>query len=99
GVGITPILAMLYGIKHASPTRPIWWIYSAQNYENHPFVDEVKALAADLTAFHSFILHSRPGGTEREGFDFDSRGRLTLDALQRLSLPVDADCYLCGPAG
>ena len=99
GVGITPMLAMLYGIKHASPTRPTWWIYSAQNDENHPFLDEVKALAVSLTAFHSFILHSRPGSTEHEGLDFDSRGRLTLDVLQRLSLPVDADCYLCGPGG
>jgi ferredoxin-NADP reductase/MOSC domain-containing protein YiiM len=98
GVGITPILAMLYSIKHTSPNRPAWWIYSAQNDENHPFVDEVKKLAAGLTAFHSFILHSRPGGAEREGRDFDDSGRLTFDVLQRLRLPTYADCYLCGPA-
>ena len=97
GVGITPILAMLYTIRHASPNRPAWWIYSAQNDENHPFVDEIKKLAVGLTAFHSFILHSRPGAAEREGRNFDSPGRLTLEVLQRLNLPADAECYLCGP--
>jgi ferredoxin-NADP reductase/MOSC domain-containing protein YiiM len=97
GVGITPMLAMLFSIKQASPNRPTWWIYSAHNDENHPFVDEVRTLAADLKSFHSLILHSRPGNTEQQGRDFDTQGRLTLDVLQRLNLPVDAECYLCGP--
>ena len=99
GVGITPMLAMLNGIKQASPNRPVWWIYSAQNNENHPFIEEVRTQAAALKAFHSFILHSRPGDAEQEGRDFDSPGRLTFDVLQRLNLPADAHCYLCGPAG
>jgi ferredoxin len=35
----------------------------------------------------------------RAGRDYDSAGRLSLDALRTLEVPPDADAYLCGPAG
>jgi ferredoxin-NADP reductase len=30
--------------------------------------------------------------------DFDARGHLDMQALQKLNLPRDGDFYICGPA-
>ncbi|PRC54975.1 sulfurase, partial [Mycobacterium sp. ITM-2017-0098] len=45
----------------------------------------------------SRIFYSRPAPADREGVDFTDRGRLSIEAVRALGLPLDADAYLCGP--
>ena len=97
GIGATPVLAMLRALAASQSAREIWWLYGARNAAEHPFAREVRDLAAKLPRVRSFVTYSRPGPTDRLGDDYDAPGRLSLEVLQRLGVPRQADFYLCGP--
>jgi ferredoxin-NADP reductase/MOSC domain-containing protein YiiM len=97
GVGVTPMLGMLYAAVAGAPMRPIWWLHAARDKAHHSFAEEIRALKAQHR-FEARILFSRPGPGDREGHDYDLVGRLNPMALGRLCLPQEADFYLCGPS-
>jgi ferredoxin-NADP reductase len=80
----------------ASP-RDVWWIYGARDRDDHSFAAEARALLAAIPASHSHIRYSSPGPGDRLAVDFDAPGRLSVDVLRDLGVPLDADFYLCGP--
>src|SRR5262249_7842572 len=89
GIGITPLLAMLYAV---SPSRPVRFLYTTRDEAHFPFRAEVQATTAALSDFHGQTFYTSPstGGPPR---------RLTAETLHQQSLPVDGDYYLCGPPG
>lgn len=97
GIGVTPVLTMLYALAAAKSAREIWWLYGTRNGREHPFVQEVRQLLAGLPRCHSSISYSAPDPQDHEGRDFDRRGRLGIDVLDALGVPGEADFYLCGP--
>jgi ferredoxin-NADP reductase/MOSC domain-containing protein YiiM/ferredoxin len=99
GVGATPVLAMLHSLAAEISPREVWWLFGARNGEDHPFAEESRNLVKALPRGKSFIAYSRPGSRDRLGVDFDASGRITVEVLERLGVPCDADFYLCGPAG
>ncbi|HEY4289594.1 MAG TPA: MOSC and FAD-binding oxidoreductase domain-containing protein [Puia sp.] len=99
GVGITPLLAMLYALKNESTTRKVWWIYATQNLGHYSFFKEIAQIASELKTLRVVNIYSRPGADEMQGVDFEIRGHLNLDVLKQLGVPVEADFYLCGPGG
>src|SRR6266481_483283 len=98
GVGATPVLAMLHSLAAEISPREVWWLFGARNGEDHPFAEESRHLVKALPRGKSFIAYSRTGPRDRPGVDFDASGRITVEALEKLGLPRDADFYLCGPA-
>ncbi|HMI61995.1 MAG TPA: MOSC and FAD-binding oxidoreductase domain-containing protein [Puia sp.] len=99
GVGITPLLAMLYALKNESTARKVWWIYATQNLEHHCFLKEIMQIASELKTLRVVNIYSRPDAAAVLGVDYDIRGHLSLDVLKQLGVPVEADFYLCGPGG
>jgi ferredoxin-NADP reductase/MOSC domain-containing protein YiiM len=99
GVGITPLLAMLYTIANSSPMREVWWVYSSQNETNYPFLKEVEVMGSQLSHFHGVKVYSRPVEGEQMGIQYDIQGHLDLTVLNNLNFPTGAYYYLCGPAG
>jgi ferredoxin-NADP reductase/MOSC domain-containing protein YiiM/ferredoxin len=97
GVGATPVLAMLRALAASASPREVWWIYGARDGAEHPFAAETRTLLEALPRGHRHICYSAPGPADRPAVDFDAAGRLSLEALQALALPHDADFYLCGP--
>ena len=97
GVGATPVLAMLHALVAASSKREVWWLYGARNCEDHPFFEESRQLIKTLARGRSYVCYSRPGPQDQAGSDFDARGHLTIEAIEQLALPREADFYLCGP--
>jgi ferredoxin-NADP reductase/MOSC domain-containing protein YiiM/ferredoxin len=97
GVGITPVLAMLYAIAERQPDRQVWWVHAARDGSEHPFAAETNDLLGRLPGVHVHVAYSRPRDSDREGIDYTIKGRLTADVLRTLALPIDADAYLCGP--
>jgi ferredoxin-NADP reductase/MOSC domain-containing protein YiiM/ferredoxin len=99
GIGATPVLAMLHALADGTSNsmREVWWGYGARNGMEHPFAAEVRALLDKLPNSHAYIAYSRPDGADRKGNDYDASGHLNLSSLQRLSIPKEADFYLCGP--
>ncbi len=98
GIGATPVLAMLQALAAERSDREIWWLHGARSGRDHVFAAQASGLAASLPNLHTHICYSRPGPNDREGRDFDSRGRLSGSLLAALALPRDAETYLCGPA-
>ena len=98
GIGATPVLAMLHALAAEASTREIWWLYGARSGREHPFAEETHSLLNVLPRGHSHIRYSAPDPEDQPGVDFDAPGRLSMRALQELSLPHDGDFYICGPS-
>jgi ferredoxin-NADP reductase/MOSC domain-containing protein YiiM/ferredoxin len=98
GVGATPVLAMLHSLAAEASPREVWWLFGARNGEEHPFAAESSNLIKALPHGRRFIEYSRPSSHDRPGIEFDASGRITVDVLEKLGVPRDADFYLCGPA-
>jgi ferredoxin-NADP reductase/MOSC domain-containing protein YiiM/ferredoxin len=99
GVGATPVLAMLHLLAAKISPREVWWVFGARNSEDHPFAEESRDLIKALPRGKSFIAYSRPGPQDRPSVDFDASGRITVEALEKVGVPRDADFYVCGPTG
>jgi ferredoxin-NADP reductase/ferredoxin len=99
GVGVTPMLAMLHGAAamDAVTPRQVWWLHSARDRAHHPFAQEADDLLVALSASQRCVVYSRPAPGDMLGQDFDRPGRLSLQLLQDIGVPQDADFYLCGP--
>lgn len=97
GIGITPVLAMLYTLVESKSTRRIFWIHAARDRKHHPFATEVRRLLLALTNASSCVCYSRPDLRDKLGEDFDEPGHISLPILEKIGIPLDADAYLCGP--
>ncbi len=96
GVGVTPVLAMLHRLAARRDPRPVWWIHTARDPEQHAFADEARDLLTRLPdgREHIFYTAARQPGRTPAHVTF---GRLTAEHLTALGIPADADAYLCGP--
>jgi MOSC domain-containing protein YiiM/ferredoxin-NADP reductase len=99
GVGITPLLSILYEVANRHSDRELWWIHSCRNGTYEAFRDEVRSLGLQLSVFHRVIIYSTPANQELFGTDYDIKGHLDLHQLQIMQLPAESEYYLCGPPG
>jgi ferredoxin-NADP reductase/MOSC domain-containing protein YiiM len=97
GVGITPVLSMLYSLATVSSTREIWWLHGARDGAENPFAAETRELLNRLPASRFHVAFSQPADSDRFGVDYTDRGRLSIGLIAELGVPHDADVYLCGP--
>jgi ferredoxin-NADP reductase/MOSC domain-containing protein YiiM len=97
GVGATPVIAMLHALAAGRSRRQVWWIYAARNRASHPFAEESRSLLQQLPNGRSSVLYSRPAATDRVGTEFDAPGHIDVALLEKLHIPRNSDCYLCGP--
>jgi MOSC domain-containing protein YiiM/ferredoxin-NADP reductase len=98
GIGATPVLAMLHALAAEATTREVWWLHGSRNGESHSFAAETRQLLGQLTHCRSQIWYSHPAEDDRQGDDYDARGRVKLAALEELGVPRDGDFYMCGPS-
>jgi ferredoxin-NADP reductase/MOSC domain-containing protein YiiM/ferredoxin len=99
GVGVTPMLAMLHtaAAMDAATPRQVWWLHSARDRAHHSFAREADDLLVALSASQRCVVYSQPTPGDLLGRDFDRPGHLSLQLLQDIGVPQDADFYLCGP--
>jgi Oxidoreductase NAD-binding domain len=93
GIGVTPVLAMLYVLAAADSQRVVRWLHTARDGQRHPFATGTRALLARLPNARGQVYFSRSGPSE----DGVIAGPLTNMALRRLPLPEDVTVYTCGP--
>ena len=77
GIGVTPVLAMLYALADARSTRQIVWLYQARDRTHHPFAAEVRRQMLALARGRSYVCYSRPGSHDKMGEDFNIAGHLS----------------------
>ena len=99
GIGVTPVLSMLYQLGAAGSEREVWWLYGARGPAEHPFAKEAHALLASLPHAREHIFYSAATPAERHRAHAAS-GRITREGLAKLRIPATAAAaYICGPAG
>ena len=102
GIGITPLLAMLYHLvlegARTGVTRPTLLLHAAHSKAERPFDDEISVL---IEQAHSAIRVVRVLGQTADAIesqDYEALGRIDTALLAR-HLPIgDCDFYLCGPS-
>jgi len=100
GIGLTPLLSMLYALASDEHTpREVWWIHAARDGAHHSFAAQVKTLMKSLQRGYRHTIYSRPGTSDRLGIDYDVQDHISVTLLERLNVPKLANFYLCGPAG
>ncbi|WP_353979715.1 pyridoxamine 5'-phosphate oxidase family protein [Salinicola endophyticus] len=107
GVGITPMLAMLYAAVAegaCGAARDVWFVHATRNGDSHAFWAEVDAAiqAGARSAGHRAerrVFYSAPLASDIRGRDYDAEGRMTAKDLLALDAGDDAHYLLCGPAG
>jgi ferredoxin-NADP reductase len=77
GIGVTPVLAMLYSLAAVRTTRQVLWLHAARDRAHHPFVTEVGRLMQALPRGRSYVCYSRPGAPSKVREDFDPTGHLS----------------------
>jgi ferredoxin-NADP reductase/MOSC domain-containing protein YiiM len=97
GIGVTPVLAMLYELAATCSTRPVLWLHAARDRQHHPFATEVRRLVRTLPHGRSYVCYSRPESHDKMGEDFDATGHLSRSVLDKVGIPQEADVYICGP--
>ena len=101
GIGITPMVAMLYERARQSQEAPIWFLHGTRDGAHQPLQKEVRALTANHSNIRSTIAFSQPREVDEPGRDYDVEGRIDSDLLDsqlpEISADFDADFYLCGP--
>jgi ferredoxin-NADP reductase len=98
GIGVTPVLAMLYALSTSHSPRQVLWLHAARDGEHHPFAAEARRLLQGLTAARSYVCYSQPEARDTLGKDYNASGRLAEPVLAQLGLSHEADVYLCGPS-
>ena len=92
GIGITPMLTMAYDALNIG--RPIHFIYSIPNSNNHSFKEEINKICA--SNFKSYTFYTRPKEIDAIGNDFNIKGRMSKKWMID-NLPKDGEFYFCGP--
>lgn len=97
GVGVTPMMAMLHSVMAEGRNHPMWFVHGARNGSEHALRDEVSQLVAQIPNAQARIFYSQPAATDVPGVDYQSRGRITPQALIDLNAGPNAFYLLCGP--
>jgi len=87
GIGITPMIGYLEAIADQSPGTVVHALHADVDEASHPLRQRQRELIAALPNASLEIWYEQPGGSDvHQGF-------LSLEGV---SLPDDADIYLCG---
>jgi ferredoxin-NADP reductase/MOSC domain-containing protein YiiM len=97
GIGITPVLSMLYELAARRSERELWWIHGARGPREHPMGRETLSLLASLPNARERVFYSAATPEERRRAHA-AAGRLTKDKVAELGVPASASAYVCGPA-
>lgn len=97
GVGITPILSILYTALETMPERRIVFVHGCLNEEVQAFKKTIDDLAVKYANLTTHYRYSDPAiqGVKREGNA--STGFVTAELIESLIPDRHADYYFCGP--
>ncbi|MFE2971298.1 hypothetical protein ACFXKC_48465 [Streptomyces sp. NPDC059340] len=60
GIGVAPVLAMLYQLTLDHSSRAVWWVRTARDPEQQPFAKEARQPLARLPHARTFIYYTAP---------------------------------------
>ncbi len=93
GIGITPILSMLYGAKKQN--REVYFVEAVLNSENLALNADVQEIKM-VKDFKELKLFSEPLENDIKGKDYDAEGFVTKEWIKN-NLPLNGEFFFCGP--
>lgn len=96
GIGITPMMSMLY--KAIEEGRNIKFIQAVINSNVHTFKKELKEIAKKHNNVDVEFFYSSPLDTDKLGEDYQVEGYVTKEWIEN-NLSKDEEFYFCGPLG
>jgi len=97
GIGITPLLSMLYTICESEIKQEVWFFYGVRNMEEHAMQQHLARLAWKHKNIHMHVCYSKARPKDIKGEHFHHAERITVDLLNRILPPNDYEYYACGP--
>ena len=101
GIGITPLLSMVYWSLAAQAGRSIWLFYGVRNRSELVMQAHLEALAAQHANLHLHVCLSDPQPVEQNGESSGPvhyhHGRVDVALLRRLLPLKPYHYYICGP--
>ncbi|KAJ4312998.1 hypothetical protein N0V94_007167 [Neodidymelliopsis sp. IMI 364377] len=99
GVGLTCLNSIL-NTTLENGSRPATWIQGAKNSKTRAFKEEIDRLAAEKENLHTVYFSSSPQEGEVQGRDYDIKGRINLDQVDKDVLFTNNEktlYFTCGP--
>lgn len=93
GIGITPLLSMLY--SESNKTNNIHFIQALQNSNIHPFKDDIDFIAKNK-GIKNTVFYDSPLSTDVLGENYTVEGRINKEWIKN-NIPLNSDFYFCGP--
>jgi uncharacterized protein len=97
GIGVTPLFSMLQAVAASGSNRQVQAFLQFRSGEEHPLKSELAALAEQHKNIRLVTLYSAPNSGDVTGRDYDLRGRLSLEVVQKCLRGNDHEYYICGP--
>ena len=97
GVGITPCVSMMNELIELGSTQEIWWFYGVRNGSEHIMKKHVAEMAAKHDNIRLHVCYSNPSADDKEGVDYQHKGRVTVDLFKEVLPSSNYDYYMCGP--
>ncbi|MEW7977182.1 MAG: 2Fe-2S iron-sulfur cluster-binding protein [Candidatus Sedimenticola endophacoides] len=97
GIGITPMLSMLNTLLAGGSGREVWLYYGVRNGREQIMKGHLRALDEAHPNLHLHLCYSDPQPADREGIDFQHRGRVDLPLLRATLRLMRYQFYVCGP--
>jgi nitric oxide dioxygenase len=96
GIGITPVMSMLY--EAANIGRDIIFVQAILNSSAHTFKLEIKKIMENNDNIKAAVFYSEPLEGDKLGQDYDYLGFVSEEWIKE-NLPKDGEFYFCGPYG
>lgn len=93
GIGVTPVLSMLYGEMNSG--KKIHFIQAVQNSKAHPFKTDIENITK-LKGFSNTVFYSNPLEEDVKGEHYHEQGYINKEWLAD-NVPLNAEFYFCGP--
>lgn len=99
GVGITPMLSMLEYIIKKQKNRSVYFLHSSHDKTVQPMFERLREINTENENVFVSIFHSSPNTSEQQFLDYDFKGIISKDYLNKTLPSLDMDYFLCGPVG
>ncbi|MGL5381644.1 FAD-binding oxidoreductase [Clostridium sp.] len=93
GIGITPLLSMLY--DSSDKFREVYFIQATQNSNLHPFKSDIESIS-EKENVKKIVFYDRPLEEDTINNKYDFTGYITQDWIKE-NLPLNSEFYFCGP--
>lgn len=101
GIGLTPNISILNTMIAKQSNREISWIHGARDSRAQAFAEHIKEIVSTHSNVQSHVFLKNPARVDREGTDYQFKGRVNLNMLEKdhdlFIHDGRAQYYTCGP--